>query len=181
LLALAFFENFQPNERVFKFQQFLFCQIVDRQNFGNPVADPIRIVVLMRFGNPFIPQIPDDALKQRQQAFALRWQRYRHGFGEKFYRGLKQVARAGFGLHDAKASPALGRDHQDAELFHLPVDDFASVPTMCGSAASPVSPPLAIRQMPKGFALLHADGGHVEVALLENFQWQARCRGKARY
>jgi CBS domain-containing protein len=52
-LVEKFFENFQPRQRVVQFEQLLLGQVLDGQDFGDPVADPFGVVVAMRLGNAF--------------------------------------------------------------------------------------------------------------------------------
>jgi hypothetical protein len=84
----------------------------------------------------------------------------------------KQVARPGFGLHDAKASAALGRDHQNAELFHLPIANRRDGADHVRFGGKPGFAAIGDQADTEWAVFPHAGGGHIEVALLEYFQGQ---------
>lgn len=171
-LVEIFFEDLQTGQRVFEFEQLLFGQFGNRQDFAEPVADPVDVVVAMRFGNAFGAEVGDDSPEQGEEALAFAGKWWVFGLGEQFDAGAEQFVVADSAFQDAKAPRALGDDHQDAELFHFPVADRGQRADRVRFGGCADFAAAGDQADAEGRAVLEAGGGHVEVALFEYFQRQ---------
>jgi hypothetical protein len=119
-----------------------------------------------------IAKILDHAVQQGQQALAFAGQGERPVVGNDLDSGAERLIGADFLINNPETSITLRGDLQDAELFHLPVDDFGQRANTVRFGRQAGFITTFDQADAEGFALLQADGGHVEVALLKNFQWQ---------
>ena len=175
-LVEVLFEDFQAGERVVEFEQFLLGEVLDGQDFRDPVADPFGFVVTVGFGQAFSTEVGGDALEQWKQSLAFGWQRGRAGFSQEFNAGFKLVVGADAGFDDAKAPAAMGGNHEDAELLHLPVANGGERADGVRFGRGTDFAAFFDEADAEGCVGLHAGGGHVEVALLENFERQHAAR-----
>ena len=145
-------------------------EVLHRQNFGDPVADPFGVIEMVRLGDACRPQVVGDPVQQRQQASALGRHRQRAVVLDDFDGGRQQLVGAAPFFENAETLAAMRGDHQDAELLHFP---FANARQRAdGMGFGRLADFVAGRDQAnaKGLLFLHASRRHVEIALLENFQ-----------